>query len=62
VDWSCVGEQTRIKDHLRTSDPYRGENERGNSVEWWMENYFKKGPAKEKKTNLSLQVSGGTCA
>ena len=56
VDWSCSEEQTRIKDHLRTADAYRGENERGTSIDWWMENYFKKGDGRTRQTDLGRQV------
>lgn len=37
-----MSDGTRIKGHMSTRDRYVGSNERGTSIEWWMENYTKK--------------------
>jgi len=57
VDWSTVDDGVRMKGHLRSSDPYKSETERGTNIEWWMENYRKGGDKNVKEKNdLSRQI------
>ena len=57
VDWSTIDDGIRIKNHLRSSDAYKSETERGTSIEWWMENYRKGGKGKAKTDNdLTRQI------
>ncbi|GMI08877.1 hypothetical protein TrVE_jg2086 [Triparma verrucosa] len=58
VDWSTVQEGIRIPGHLKTRDRWVGGNERGTSIEWWMENYKRGRGGREENVghNLTLQI------